>query len=335
MKQICSGKYKIICFTDKGQELMERLSSALLPDAFVAEDVASVADWARDNFVAGNILIFIGACGIAVRSIAPLIRDKKTDPAVLVMDENGEYVIPILSGHLGGAVEAAREISLLTGATAVMTTATDARGEFAVDLFAKRNDLVITDMKRAKDFTAKLLKTGESSLYVDEDCTEILKKALAQIPSNIRETTIDEAELVITNKKYDGDGLLLIPKIVVVGMGCKKGKNREELEKAFLKGLSEIDADKRSVRAIVSADIKSKEQGLIDLAESLGADFITYDSDTLLAQQGDFSSSDFVKSVTGVDNVCERAVSAYGARLICKKIALDGVAFAAGIISFE
>lgn len=314
---------------------MERLSSALFPNASEAENVASVADWARNNFVSGNTLIFIGACGIAVRSIAPFIRDKKTDPAVLVMDENGEYVIPILSGHLGGAVEAAREIALLTGATAVMTTATDARGEFAVDLFAKRNDLVITDMKRAKDFTAKLLKTGESSLYVDEDCTEILKKALAKIPSNIRRTSINEAELVITNKKYDGDGLLLIPKIVVVGMGCKKGKNREELEKAFLKGLSEIDADKRSVRAIVSADIKKAEQGLIDLTESIGADFITYDSDTLLAQQGDFSSSDFVKSVTGVDNVCERAVSAYGARLICKKKALDGVTFAAGIISFE
>ena len=148
MKQISLDKYKIICFTDKGQELMERLAEALFPGTPKIESVDSVSDWSRDNFESGNVLIFIGACGIAVRAIAPFIRDKKTDPAVLVMDEKGEFVIPILSGHLGGAVEAARKIALLTGARAVMTTATDTRGEFAVDVFAKENDLFIQKFRR-------------------------------------------------------------------------------------------------------------------------------------------------------------------------------------------
>lgn len=339
MKQISSGKYKIICFTDKGQKLLEKLAKVLFNELSDAdgepapESVLSVVDWSRDNFVSGNILVFIGACGIAVRAIAPFIRDKKTDPAVLVMDEKGEFVIPILSGHLGGAVEAARKIALLTGARAVMTTATDTRGEFAVDVFAKENDLVITDMKKAKEFTARLLKTGSSSAYIDPEFEEYLEINEIRLPSNIQRTNIDEAELVITGRVYDKDALWLIPRNVVVGMGCKKGKTKEELEKALLTGLSQEHIEKRAVRAIVSADIKRGEPGLIELSRELGAEFITYDSDTLLAQEGNFSSSDFVKKVTGVDNICERAVCAYGARLICSKKALDGVTFAAGIIT--
>ncbi|SCY02521.1 cobalt-precorrin 5A hydrolase [Butyrivibrio sp. INlla14] len=341
MKQIRSDKYKIICFTDKGQELMERLAKALFnelsdaDDVPVLESVSSVADWARDNFESGNVLIFIGACGIAVRSIAPYIQDKKMDPAVLVMDEKGEFVIPILSGHLGGAVEAARKIALLTGARAVITTATDTRGEFAVDLFAKDNGLVITDMKKAKEFTARLLKSGNSSVYIEPEFEKYLEINEIQLPSNIRRTNIDEAELVITGRVYDKDALWLIPRNVVVGMGCKKGKTKDELEKALLTGLSDKQIDKRAVRAIVSADIKKEEPGLLELSKELGAEFITYDSDMLLAQEGDFCSSDFVKKITGVDNICERAVCAYGARLICEKKAMEGVTFAAGIVTTD
>lgn len=340
MEQISIGKYKIICFTDKGKELMERLSKALLSvDSSLfsnskgqsIEAVPSLKKWCGDNFVKGNALIFIGACGIAVRTIAPFIKDKTTDPAALVMDEKGEYVIPILSGHLGGAVDAGKEIALLTGATLVQTTATDVEGEFAADVYAAKNGLVIDDIKKVKDYTAKLLKTGKSSYYVDEDYEDYLK--LSEIPSNIEKTAPYEAELIISPSVYDGPALHLIPRCIVVGMGCKKGKSVDELMEALGKCLDELGIDKRAVRAVASADIKKNEQGLIDVSSELGAVFVTYDRDTLMAQEGDFTASDYVLKVTGSDNICERAAAVYGAkRFLMRKRAMDGITVAVGII---
>ena len=341
MKQISIGKYKLICFTDKGLKLMEKLAKTLgnselgkgtesFLEEYSGSDVTSLKEWTEGNFQKGNILVFIGACGITVRAIAPFLQDKKTDPGVLVMDEKGEYVIPILSGHLGGAVKAAKEIALLTGATAVQTTATDVEGEFAVDVYASENGLVISDMKKAKEYTASLLKNGESSFYMDEKYEGSLK--LSEIPGNIKRVSIDEALLVITPEEYQGEALQLIPRCIVVGMGCKKGKSKEELKTALLQGLKECGMDVRAVKAIASIDIKSKEEGLIELSKEIDAEFVTFDSKTLLSLEGEFSASSFVQSVTGVDNVCERAVAAYGGRMIAQKKALDGVTFAAGVI---
>lgn len=103
----------------------------------------SVSVWAGEQMAAHHALVFVGACGIAVRAIAPWITDKLHDSPVLVMDEQGQYVIPLLSGHVGGANELAVRLAGELGAVPVITTATDLHGSFAVDLFAKRNDLWI------------------------------------------------------------------------------------------------------------------------------------------------------------------------------------------------
>ncbi len=340
MEQISVGKYKIICFTDKGKELMERVAHALFHadkslmenvQGISSEPVHSLKEWCQGIFVKGNVLIFIGACGIAVRTIAPFIKDKSLDPAVLVMDERGEFVIPILSGHLGGAVDAGKEIALLTGATLVQTTATDVEGEFAADVYAAKNGLVIDDIKKVKDYTAKLLKTGKSSYYVDEEYEDYL--GLSGIPSNIEKTTRSMAEFIISPRVYDGSYLHLIPRCIVVGMGCKRGKQSDELMEALKKCLDELGIDKRAVRAVVSADIKKGEQGLIDISRELGAEFVTYDSDTMMAQEGDFTASDYVLKVTGSDNICERAAAAYGAKkFLMRKRAMGGITVAVGII---
>lgn len=334
MTQITLEKYRMISFTDKGLELIRRIAGELSGkkgEDFSENKVLSLKDWTRENFCKGNVLLFAGACGIAVRAIAPFIADKTTDPAVLVMDEKGEFVIPILSGHLGGAVACAKEIAEVTGAVCVLTTATDVEGEFAVDVYADRNGLVITDMKKAKDFTAKLLKTGSSTCYIDSEYEEYL--GLTDIPSNIKRVGLQNAELVISPKKYEGSGLWLIPKCIVVGMGCKKGKTKEELSEVLLENLSGMSIDVRAVAAISSADIKKEEQGLIELCRDMEISFATFSAKELMEQKGEFTSSEFVKDVTGVDNVCERAVCAYGAKkLIVRKTAQNGVTFAAGVI---
>lgn len=98
----------------------------------------STGIWAGRHFETDDAIIFVGACGIAVRSIAPYVASKKSDPAVLVIDECGKFVISLLSGHLGGANELTLEVAELLGAVPVVTTATDLHHRFAVDVFAKR-----------------------------------------------------------------------------------------------------------------------------------------------------------------------------------------------------
>ena len=270
-------------------------------NAFDAKNVENLSDFTTEVFNEGNVLIYIGAVAIAVRAIAPFVKDKTTDPAVLAIDEQGNFVVPVLSGHIGGANEYARQIAELIGAIPVVTTATDIRGEFAVDVFAKKNNLEINDMKMAKEFSAKLLR-GEDAVFT------------------------------VSPRIHSEDGLFLIPKCLVVGMGCRKGKSFEELEEFLLNMLNENHLDKRAVKALVSIDIKKDEEGLNGLADSLNIPFITYSAESLMAQEGDFDSSELVLEKTGADNVCERAVSAYGAeKILVHKTAKDGMTIAIGV----
>ena len=118
-----------------------------------------------------DAIIFVGATGIAIRSIAPYVKDKFSDPAVLVIDELGRYVISLLSGHVGGANELAEYIGGALGATPIITTATDINGAFAVDVFAKKHNLIISSRKLAKDVSAALL--DKKAVDIDSDIDRI------------------------------------------------------------------------------------------------------------------------------------------------------------------
>ena len=161
-------KIAMICFSLTGQETGEKLCRGLksagitatldkkskyLPDSIQI----STSAWAGEKFPDSDALIFIGASGIAVRSIAPYVVSKKSDPAVLVVDECGKFVISLLSGHLGGANELALKTAEILNAVPVVTTATDLHHRFAVDVFAKKNDCSIFNMKAAKEVSAALL----------------------------------------------------------------------------------------------------------------------------------------------------------------------------------
>ena len=109
-------------------------------------------------FSSMDALVFVGACGIAVREIAPYVKSKKTDPAVVCIDEAGRCVIPLLSGHIGGANALAVKLAEKLGATAVVTTATDVRGKFSVDAWAAQHGCAISDMALAKVVSAAILE---------------------------------------------------------------------------------------------------------------------------------------------------------------------------------
>ncbi len=341
MDRASKNNYKFICFTAAGRQLMEKIllqipgeTGACGPEKL---ETGGLSDWTRENFKKGNVLIFIGACGIAVRAVAPLIKDKTEDAAVIVIDEEGKFVIPILSGHMGGGVPAAKEIARLIGAEPVITTASDVRGEFAIDVFAKDNGLVISDMKKAKLFSAYLLEHNKAFYQVDSEFEDVFEISFNR-DSLIRVKDLDELQeryssFTISPKTCDIEQLQLIPKCIVLGVGCRKGKDGSELIEFADRILDELSLDKRSVLAVTSIDLKNKEEGITELAESLGAEFKTFSQELLMQQEGEFSVSEFVRETTGADNVCERSVMAYGCkRLIMKKRAENGMTLAVGAL---
>ena len=355
----------IIYFTKAGGELAGRIAADIAESCPGMESVSKVCgkgilqEWTAENFRQGNVLLFIGACGIAVRAIAPHIGGKDTDPAALVMDEKGRHVVPILSGHLGGANEWARRIARMTGAEAVLTTATDAQSMFAVDLFAKRNGLQIDDLKKAKHFSARLLAERKGTLVLpdeyEQDLTfegqeppelevrssgEKLREERTPESDDPEQKSFEEGNVFTVSPAVSADGALhLIPRCIILGMGCRKGKSGQELEQFALDTLQELGLDRRAVCAISSIDVKKSEPGLLSLAGSLGVPFETYDAHTLqnaAIENWTFAESERVRETVGVSNVCERAAAAAGAhRILLGKTARDGMTVCVGIRPVE
>ena len=146
-----------MAFTDRGEALAEKLAGELGGETARAGRDLDLGNWTEAAFREKRALVYVGAVGIAVRAIAPYLKHKAEDPAVLAVDETGRWVIPLLSGHLGGANALARELASLTGGEAVITTATDLHGVFAVDLWAKKQNMTVRQPARIKTVSAKLL----------------------------------------------------------------------------------------------------------------------------------------------------------------------------------
>ena len=205
----------------------------------------------------------------------------------------------------------------------MLTTATDVNGLFAVDVFAKANDLFIEDMTLAKAVSAALLSGEKVGLRSDLPVSGPLPKGLTE----------GEADLGIlispTDEKPFPRTLRLIPHRYTAGLGCRKGKSEAELEAFLMDNLDRCGVGLHELKALVSIDLKQDEPGLVALAEKLGLPFVTYSAEALKEVPGDFTASAFVKETTGVDSVCERAaVLSSGGTLVVRKVAENGMTFA-------
>ena len=327
----------LISYTARGRALAARAADALqaaghscrtfaLPKFCEGGDEPwelSAGAWAERGFSEADALLFCCASGIAVRAVAPYVKDKRTDPAVLVLDEGGQFVIPLLSGHLGGANALAADLAKRLGAAAVLTTATDVNGVFAVDLFAKDNGLYIEDMALAKAVSAALL-AGETVGF----CSDLPVEG--PLPKGL---TGGAAELGIlvsaADKSPFSRTLRLVPRRYAVGLGCRRGKDGTELNAFLQENLTRCGVGIHELTALASIDLKRDEPGLTALSRRLGVPFVTYSAEELKEAPGDFTPSAFVEAVTGVDSVCERAaVLASGGTLTVKKTAENGMTFA-------
>lgn len=310
----------LFCFSDSGAKLAEKLCS--LPDLDKACIHNRIPDHMGMLFSNNDALIFIGACGIAVRSVAPYIKSKTSDPAVVVVDDQGRYVIPILSGHIGGANELARKIAAFIGAIPVITTATDGAGRFSCDVWAVQNNCTISSMQVAKEVSAAILKS-DIPVVSDHKLSSALPAGLV-----LGESGDIGIYIGIHNKSPFKTTLQLIPRTLVLGIGCRKGISKEHLLSAVKTVFSENNLDIRAVGKIASIDVKKEEAGLLSLARELNAELVFYTADELNAVEGDFDESAFVKDTVGTGNVCERSAVLDGGKLIVKKSAMDGVTVA-------
>lgn len=268
-----------------------------------------------------DAIIFVGATGIAVRAIAPFICGKTVDPAVLVIDEAGRYVISLLSGHLGGANALARTAASLIEAEPIITTATDAESAFAVDTFAKENGFLLTDLRKAKEVSAKVLRGEKLRIYSDIPMERLVQRPARHEAELVPAQDIDRADIVISyrthilkpaEKSSQAIGLRLIAKRVHVGLGARKGVTQAEVAAAVATCLEDAGIDPRAVVALASIDLKKQEAGILAYSYESGVPFVTYTAEELRTVEGAFVGSSFVQSVTGVANVCERA-AAYAA----------------------
>ena len=271
-------------------------------------------------------------------------------------------MIPLLSGHIGGANELAEWLAKDLQATAVITTATDINHKIAIDVFARKNNLWISDMKLAKEVSADILQGKKILISADEEKAAELAgldwpPELVFDYKKIHSPSIitREKKLNMFEKKQDTGSvafefsdihvhiglqklktrgqqriLYLVPKAAVLGIGCKKGTSQDVIQKQITEVLTEHGILEEAVDMAATIDLKANEPGLLSLTKKKGWKFRTFSAEELRAAPGIYQASAFVQSVTGVDNVCERSAklaSNYG-KIIIEKHGACGVTVA-------
>ncbi len=336
----------------------ESMTVSKNPDTIAV--TTSLTEWTGEQMVAHRALVFISACGIAVRAIAPWITDKLHDSPVIVMDEQGQHVIPLLSGHVGGANELALRLSEAIGAIPVVTTATDLQGSFAIDLFAKKNDLWIRNREGIAKVSAKVLAGSEITMcvrtghletcenlpdgirlceYPPEEPVDVLVTENHSVSDTVARDLLEQkyrSPLSVSMEQLQSDvyskaQLILHPKKYVLGVGCKKETDSAKLEDYLQSILEQQGISIEEIVALASIDVKKDETCLLKFSEKHRIPFRTYSAQKLQAVPGEFHSSAFVKNTVGVDNVCERAAicaAGDGGRLMLSKQANDGMTVA-------
>lgn len=333
------GTYAIVAITKHGVELARNLHAK-----FHQTDLFYMSKFERGDerqrhisLFEGNVrlllpalfqsykgIIMIVSLGAVVRMIAPILKDKKTDPAVVVIDDKGQHVISVLSGHLGGANELTKEVAELLGATPVITTASDVQKTIPVDLFGSRFGWVWESAEKLTPVSASVVneeqvaiiqESGEKEWWTyDRPLPETIKvyqtieKALNAKPN---------AALVVTHRHLQDhekdildNGVLYRPKVIVLGIGCNRGTAMEEIEQVIHETLDQLQYSIKSVKAICSIDLKKDEKGLIALSQKYNWEFICYSAEQL-NRMPIHEPSETVFTFTGAYGVSEPAARLY------------------------
>lgn len=284
--------------------------------------------------------VFLMATGIVVRVIAEHIKDKRYDPAVVVMDITGRFAISLVSGHLGGANALARRLAEVTGATAVVTTGTDVNETIAPDVIAMEIGGEVDDFEVMKKVSAALVD-GDATGVVDLTGVQApslrgaLKPNVKVLPSleALRDSPV-AAGIVITNRLLDLTDfrrpvVIIRPKNLVVGVGCNRGTSADEIVGAVGEVLRGHGRSLKSVRRLATVEAKRDEAGLVEAAARLGVPLEFCDRATLNAVPDVPNPSAAPMKYVGVQGVAEpAALHVSGGRLVVEKVKSGNVTVA-------
>ena len=350
-------KIAILSITNNGRELALRIKE-IMKDVdvfFIKKDT----DYKNDEVIVVNkglkefipqifdkydYLVFIMATGIVVRTIAPLIISKFSDPAILVMDEKGNNIISLLSGHMGGANEMTLYMSDLINSHPVITTATDVNKKSSLDMIAKKLNGHIDDFRdNVLKINSMLVNNEEVHLYIDGNY-KINHNGFTLYDEK---TDLDKVRnLVIVTNKKDINKILnknienlnekiikVTPKDIVIGVGCKKNTNSDHMKNSLMKFLKEYNIDINAVKEIGSIEIKKDEKAIIDLAKFLDVKFKTFSVEEISKVDYLYEKSDWVKKNVGVYSVSDPVAHLLSeGRVIINKQKYDGITFSIGRI---
>jgi cobalt-precorrin 5A hydrolase len=346
-------KLAIIAITTNGARLGARLRGGL-PDAdfYVARRFAGAAGKGAIVFDGELRLLIkrlwpeyrgfvcIMATGIVVRLIAPLLKAKDRDPAVVVMDEAGRFAISLLSGHLGGANELAARCARTVGAREVITTATDVNELPSFDTLAKDQDWVIEDLRQVKRLNALLLE-GKKIAVVDASnrvqATFAGRGQLAFYPTFVAALESGaEGCVFVTNRALPPQVrperlLVLRPQNLILGIGCNSGTSAEEIGALVRLQLKRLFLSPFSVAAVASAVAKEQEAGLRAFAAEQEWPLRFYTSEELNGVTAPSPPSPHALSAIGAAGVAEPAAllaAGSGSRLLLKKVKSGNVTLA-------
>ncbi|ROP62649.1 cobalt-precorrin 5A acetaldehyde-lyase [Enterobacter sp. BIGb0383] len=310
----------LFCLTPGGVALARELQKALPMTCFTREALLTegflpfnggFGESLRQAFRDYRALVVIGATGIVVRTLAPVIEDKLSDPAVVVIDERGQHVISLLSGHVGGANALARYLAGVIGADPVITTATDVNDLAALDSLAQQLDAGMPDFRTAVKTVNQMLVSqkrvglwwDDASLYAASDCD-----TRGLIPVRSLDTLSDLDALVCVSMQAELPPLpvpvfRLVPRRVIAGIGCRRDTPFSLINTLLHRQLAASGLDPLALRGIGSISLKQNEPGLLELAASLRVPFQVFSAEELRPYEHHFPGSDFVRQTTGVGSV--------------------------------
>ncbi len=316
----------VLAITDEGNLLAQHISGSLKNCTCFAGKM-KIADALHDLWLQYDGFICVMATGIVVRSIAPLLRDKATDPCVVVVDQKGRYAVSLLSGHLGGGNLLAGQVAAITGGTAVITTASDVLGKTALDLWAARNNLHVPDRSKL---------TALSMRQVNGSCPKIYCEAVnGNLPSDyLAVSSKEQADIAITYIKDKTSAVLCcIPEILYLGVGCNRGTSAADIEKSFHELCEQHAIEPRAIKGLATIDIKNDEHGILQFADKYNLDLCFFTRDEL-NNVSNVSFSEAVMKAVGVQGVAEPAAllvagsGGFESRLIIRKMKWKDVTLA-------
>lgn len=340
----------VYALTQQGAITAAKLAASMNVDLYVppslgpvagAEPFDSLRALVAETFSAYRQHIFIAAAGVAVRCIAPHIKDKSIDPAVVALDHHGRHVISLMSGHLGGANKLAKDVAGVLGGQAVITTATDTENLPSFDILALEFNMAVANVRAVAQANAALL--AGRPVIVDDPRNELQLRESAwkdlfifaesdAYASLSPEEKASLARVTVTpflDRPTDAN-LVLHPKVLHVGIGCRRGARAGEIVDLITTSLAQLEMAPGALAGIASVDVKQNERGLLDAAATLSVPLRFFSAKELDAVAVS-APSPKAREVLGVDGVCEPAAmlaAGENARLRMLKLARRGITIA-------